>query len=51
MRELGFVPGTELFVVRWGTLGDPVEIELRGYRVCVRRAELAQLQVLPLATP
>ena len=26
-------------------VGDPVELELRGYRVCVRAADLAGLRV------
>ncbi len=41
LLELGFVDGTEVEVVRRGPLGDPVELELRGYRVCVRAADLA----------
>ena len=47
MRELGFVPGTRVAVVRRGVLGDPVEVELRGYRICVRRDDLATVHVHP----
>jgi Fe2+ transport system protein FeoA len=50
MRELGFVPGTKVAVVRRGALGDPIEVELRGYRVCVRRADLAVIRVHPSET-
>jgi ferrous iron transport protein A len=46
LGELGLVDGTRISVVRRGPLGDPVEIELRGYRLCVRRADLAGLDVL-----
>ena len=45
LRELGFVPGTTLKVLRWGPLGDPIELELRGYRICLRRQDLMALQV------
>ena len=45
--ELGLVPGTRVALVRRGPLGDPVELELRGYRICVRRADLAGLAVIP----
>ena len=31
LRDLGFVPGTLLEVRRRAPLGDPVEVELRGY--------------------
>jgi Fe2+ transport system protein FeoA len=45
LGELGLTEGTSISVVRRGLLGDPVEIELRGYRLCVRRADLAGLEV------
>ena len=48
LGELGFVPGTEVRLVRRAPLGDPVEIELRGYRVCLRREQLEGLMVEPL---
>jgi ferrous iron transport protein A len=48
LGELGFVPGTEVQLVRRAPLGDPIEIELRGYRVCLRREQLEGLLVEPL---
>lgn len=45
LRELGFVPGTPVAVLRKGPLGDPIELELRGYRICLRRNDLASVQV------
>ena len=47
LREMGFVPGTPLEVVRRAPLGDPVEVELRGYRICLRRTELETLCAVP----
>ena len=47
LRELGFVAGTCVTVVRFGAMGDPIELELRGYRICLRRQDLSGLQVLP----
>ena len=46
LRELGFVPGTAVAVVRRGSLGDPIEVELRGYRICIRRADLSHVRVV-----
>ncbi|MCP4007130.1 MAG: ferrous iron transport protein A [bacterium] len=43
LLELGFVPGTELEVVRRAPFGGPVEVELRGYRICLRPSELQSL--------
>lgn len=49
LLELGFVPGTIVEVRRRAPLQDPVEIELRGARICLRRTEVCQIAVLPLA--
>ena len=45
LADLGFVAGTEVKVIRRAPLGDPIEIELRGYRLCLRSADLAGLCV------
>ena len=45
LGDLGFTPGTELRVVRRAPFGDPVEIEIRGYRLCLRLEQLDGLVV------
>ena len=45
LLDLGFVPGTRVTVVRRAPLGDPLEFELRGTRLCLRRAEAARVRV------
>ena len=47
LLDLGFVPGTEVRVVRRAPLGDPVEYELRGYRLCLRRSEALRIHIIP----
>ena len=47
LLDLGFVPGTVVRVVRRAPLGDPVEYELRGARLCLRRSEAARIRVRP----
>jgi ferrous iron transport protein A len=47
LTELGFIPGTEVEVMRRAPLGDPIEIDLRGYRICLRREDLAGLCAVP----
>ncbi len=39
LLELGFVRGTPLRLVRRAPLGDPIEVELHGAHVSMRRAE------------
>jgi Fe2+ transport system protein FeoA len=46
LRELGFVAGTTVTMVRIGALGDPIEVELRGYRMCQRRRDLEGVHVV-----
>jgi len=43
--EMGFIEGTPLRFVRQAPLGDPVEVELHGYHLSLRRAEAAMIEV------
>ena len=45
LQDMGFVPGTWLEIRRRAPLGDPVEIELRGYRLCLRTEQLESVRV------
>ena len=45
LREMGLLPGTKVRFVRWAPLGDPLEIELRGYRLSLRRHEAELIQI------
>jgi len=47
LADLGFVPGTILSVVRRAPFGDPVEIAIRGYRLCLRLEQIDALVVEP----
>ena len=45
LLEMGLTPGVEVTVVSTAPLGDPVELELRGYRLSIRRNEAARVVV------
>lgn len=45
LLDLGFVPGTEVAIVRRAPLGDPIAFYLRGYQICLRRSEAARIRV------
>jgi Fe2+ transport system protein FeoA len=49
LLAMGLLPGTEICVVQIAPLGDPVEIEFRGMRLSLRRADAAgvHLEKLP----
>ena len=43
LMEMGLVPGTVLKIVRFAPLGDPIEIEARGYNLSLRRDEASAI--------
>jgi Fe2+ transport system protein FeoA len=45
LMEMGVTPGVQMRYVGTAPLGDPLEYELRGYRLCMRRSEAEQVQV------
>lgn len=45
LLEMGLTPGVEIAVVGTAPLGDPLELELRGYRLSVRRSEAARVEI------
>jgi ferrous iron transport protein A len=45
LLDLGFLPGTEVRLVRRAPLGDPSLYELRGTQLCLRRGEAARVRV------
>ena len=47
LADLGFVPGTELCILRRAPFGDPIELEIRGYRLCLRAEQVENLRVTP----
>lgn len=51
LADLGFLPRTQIAVVRRAPLGDPIAYELRGYRLCLRRAEALRVWVVPTDPP
>jgi len=45
LQEMGLTPGTEFRVVKVAPFGDPVEIDLRGYRLCLRKRETSSFEI------
>ncbi|MFO0633018.1 MAG: ferrous iron transport protein A [Nannocystaceae bacterium] len=45
LQEMGFVPGTAVRLVKLAPLGDPLQFELRGYHISLRRAEASQVRI------
>jgi ferrous iron transport protein A len=45
LMEMGLIEGSLLEVVRFAPLGDPMEIRVGGYRLLLRKADAAQVEV------
>lgn len=45
LMAMGLLPGTELIVSRIAPLGDPIEILVRGFALCLRKNEATILQI------
>ncbi|MDA1050884.1 MAG: FeoA domain-containing protein [Planctomycetota bacterium] len=45
LLEMGLTPGTEFELIGIAPLGDPIEIEIRGYRLSLRKSEAARVTI------
>ena len=46
--DMGLIPGTEVKVMKYAPMGDPIEIRLHGYELTLRLAEADQIEINPL---
>jgi len=47
LLEMGFIAGTRVRMVGVAPMGDPMEFELRGGRLSIRKAEAGAIEVDP----
>jgi len=45
LMEMGLLIGTQVELVRFAPMGDPVEIKVRGYNLTLRKNEAEQILV------
>jgi len=45
LLEMGLTPGVSVELVGKAPLGDPLEFELRGYRLSLRRSEAERVEI------
>ena len=45
--DMGIIPGTEITVVKYAPLGDPIELMIHGYMLTLRLADAAKIEVEP----
>ncbi len=45
LMDMGITRGTEIYVRKVAPLGDPIEINLRGYELTLRREDARMIEV------
>ena len=45
LLDMGITKGTEILIKKVAPMGDPVDIELRGYELCIRKQEMKYILV------
>jgi len=46
LMEMGLTPGAEVALIGVAPLGDPLELEIRGYHLSLRKSEAARVEVI-----
>lgn len=45
LSAMGVVPGSELKIIRASPLGDPLELEIKNYKLSLRKSECKLIEV------
>lgn len=45
IMDMGVTPGITVKVIKVAPLGDPIEVNIRGYELSLRKAEAENIQV------
>ncbi len=48
LMEMGLIEGEEVELLVFAPLGDPLEIDVRGYRLSLRKSEAQRVLIEPL---
>ena len=45
--DMGITPGARVILRKEAPMGDPIELNIRGYELSIRRAEAKEIYVIP----
>jgi ferrous iron transport protein A len=45
IMEMGITPGASIKVIKVAPMGDPIEVNIRGYELSLRKEEAQHIQV------
>ena len=47
IMDMGITKGTQISVMKVAPLGDPIDVEVRGYHLSLRRSDAVNIEVIP----
>ncbi|CAB1256406.1 Ferrous iron transport protein B [Ruminococcaceae bacterium BL-6] len=48
--DMGVIPGTEITLMKFAPMGDPMELRVQGYELTLRLADAEKIEVAPVAS-
>lgn len=45
LMEMGLIPGEKIKIIQIAPMGDPIEILVMGYKLCIRKKEASYIEV------
>ncbi len=45
LLDMGLIPKTEVEIIKVAPMGDPIELEIRGYSLTIRKEDAAKIEV------
>lgn len=45
LMDMGITEGVQIKIKKIAPLGDPIDIELRGYELCIRKSDMSTIDV------
>lgn len=45
LLDMGFIPDTEIELIRKAPLGDPYEVKIRGFEITLRKKDAVDIEV------
>ncbi len=46
LMDMGFTKGVGVEVIKMAPMGDPMEVSIRGYHLCLRKAEARSIELV-----
>jgi Fe2+ transport system protein FeoA len=51
LMEMGLIRGERVQVLKYAPLGDPLELDVAGYHLSIRKQDAQRILVAPASTP